>query len=72
MLISDVRASVFRASGGLKPSIFLDYGLQASSGMAKFASDEWAGGPGSVPDSSLTPLQLHLKPDTEHIGYKKF
>ena len=42
--ISDGRASVFRASGGLEPSVFLDFRLRAGSGRAKFASDGQARG----------------------------
>ena len=34
---------VFVASGGLKPSFFLDFGLQVGLGNAK-ASDRWLGG----------------------------
>ena len=37
---SDGQASVFQASGGLEPSIFLDFGLRVGSGMAKFTSGE--------------------------------
>ena len=44
MMTSGGRASNFRASGGLEPSIFLKFGLRAGSGRAKFASDERAGG----------------------------
>ena len=48
VMVSDVRASNFRASGGLEPSIFLKFGLRAGSGRAKFASDERAGGPSPI------------------------
>ena len=37
ILTSDVQASVFRASGRLKPYIFCDFELQAGSGSAIFA-----------------------------------
>ena len=35
---SDGRASFFRASGRLEPSVFWDFGLRVGSGSAKFAS----------------------------------
>ena len=41
--LSDVQASSFRASSGLEPAFFCDFGLRASSGSAKFASDGWSG-----------------------------
>ena len=40
----DGRVSVFRASSGLEPSVFLHFGLRAGSDGAKFASGVWEGG----------------------------
>ena len=54
-IFSDGRASVFRALGGLEPSVFIYFGLRAdsgSAGRAKFASYGQASKSGSVPDPS--------------------